>query len=162
SGDQAAATRARIALGLSAAHRGNHTQAVDRLEAALEDETISPAARPDLYGTLGRSYAALGAPGRAVALFEHCLEELESGDDNPSARVRFATDLSYAVADAGDLERAQDVLRSVLADAESVEDVHSRIRLHWSLARLAGLQNDPEALYHARRAIALLEVTEDT
>ncbi len=162
SGDQAAATRARVALGLAAARQGNHGQAVVRLEAALEDGATSPAVRPDLYTALGRSYAALGAPARAVELFESCLEQLGDGGENPAARVRFATYLSYAIADTGDLDRAQRVLHSVLDDAEIVGDVYSRIRLYWSLARLAGLQNGPEALDYARRAIALLEVTEDT
>jgi len=160
-GDDSAATRARIALGLSAARRGEHGQAVVLLESALAATAISAAIRPDLYATLGRSYAALGAPGRAVELFERCLEELGEGTENSGARIRFATYLSYAVADTGDLDRAQDVLRDVLEDSGS-EDVYSRIRLYWSMARIAHLQNGTEALDYARRAIALLEVTEDT
>ena len=74
--------RARIALGFSAARRGDDGQAVVLLEAASR-RTILPGDQPDLYGTLGSSYAALGAPGRAVELFEHCLDELGG-----SARTR--------------------------------------------------------------------------
>lgn len=161
-GDESAAVRARIALGLSAARRGEDGQAIVLLEGALAASTISPAIQPDLYATLGRCYAALGAPGRAVELFEQCLEELGDAAENSAARIRFATYLSYAVADTGDLDRAQAVLRGVLDDAAEVDDVYSRIRLYWSMARLAELQNGPEALDYARRAIALLEVTEDT
>ena len=160
-GDESAATRARVALGLSAARRGDHGQAVVLLESALAGSTISPSIRPDLFSALGRAYEALGAPTRAVELYESCLAEFE-GSENPEARVRFASLLSSALADAGEFDRAQAVLRDVIDDSDAMGDLYSRIRLYWSLARLAGLQNGAEALDYARRAIALLEVTEDT
>jgi transcriptional regulator with XRE-family HTH domain len=147
-GDESVAMRARIALGLSASRRSDHGEAVVLLEGALDAGTVSPAMRPDLYLTLGRSYAALGAPGRAVELFEQCLEELGDVSENSAARIRF--------------DRAQEILRGALDDAAAVDDVFSRIRLYWSMARLAEMQDNPEALDYARRAIALLEVTEDT
>src|SRR5712691_2762875 len=75
-GDTVSASRAEIALGLAAAQRGNYLDAVERLEAALERRPHSPYSRPDLFATLGQSYAALGAPERAVRLFERCLVEL--------------------------------------------------------------------------------------
>src|SRR5207244_6536250 len=55
-GDTESAIRARIALGLAAAQRGNHLEAVERLEAAAADERApAPHSRPDLYTTLGQS-----------------------------------------------------------------------------------------------------------
>src|SRR6266849_323606 len=57
-GDVDSAVRARVALGLAAAHRGNHLEAVERLEAAVAGERApAPHTRPDLYMTLGQSYA---------------------------------------------------------------------------------------------------------
>src|SRR5215216_517410 len=83
-GDHGSAARARIALGLAAAHRGNHLDAVERLEAALEDQSIPVAARPDVYATLGQSYSALGAADRGVRLFERCLAEIEAATSDDS------------------------------------------------------------------------------
>src|SRR5436190_1809946 len=76
-GDAVAARRARIALGIAAAERGSHLEAVERLEAIVNDDAPPPAGtHSDLYTTLGRSYGALGAPQRAVELFERCLQEV--------------------------------------------------------------------------------------
>src|SRR6266508_4807008 len=77
-GDLTSALRAQMALGLLSAERGNHLEAVERLEAVVSDDSAPPPhLRPDLYTTLGQSYAALGAPDRAVALFERCLAQIK-------------------------------------------------------------------------------------
>jgi tetratricopeptide (TPR) repeat protein len=161
-GDFISATRAGIALGLAASHRGNHLDAVERLEEALETQPITVAARPDAYAVLGESYAALGAPDRAVRLFERCLEEIDAAAAEDSGTyIRFATYLSYALSDAGDHERAKEVVREALARAEDADDPYSRVRLYWSLARVAGLEGrSSEALEHIRRATTLLEATD--
>src|SRR5215216_6640107 len=58
-GDATSAIRAKVALGLMAAQRGNHLEAVEQLEAASRSEHApAPHLRPDLYTTLGQSYAA--------------------------------------------------------------------------------------------------------
>src|SRR5881227_3881721 len=76
-GDSISSMRARIALGLVSSQGGHHLEAVERLEAALADAAAPPPhLRPDLYTTLGQSYAALGAPDRAVRVFEDCLERV--------------------------------------------------------------------------------------
>ncbi len=50
-----------------------------------------------------------------------------------------------------------------LARDGEIEDPYMRVRLYWSLARLAHAEGRPGiALANARRAIALLETTEDT
>ena len=163
-GDLPSATRARIGLGLATAARGNHDEAVRRLEEAIESGLVSPSGRPDVYTTLGRSYAVLGKLAHAVELFERCLNELqEDSEQNLAARTRFATYLSYALTDLGDLARAEAVVTEAVAEAEDIADPYTQVRLYWSLARLASLQGRPAtALSHSRRAIALLEATEDT
>jgi tetratricopeptide (TPR) repeat protein len=164
-GDLATASRARIGLGLAAAGRGQHEEAVRALEEAVESGFVTPSARPDVYTALGRAYASLGTPSRAVELFERCLRELEEegGKETVAARTRFATYLSYALTDLGDLARAEAVVTEAVEAAEDIADPYTQVRLYWSLARLASLQGRPAtALDQARRAIALLEATEDT
>ena len=163
-GDAVAASRANIALGLAAAAGGRNADAIDRLESGLELSRVSPSGRPDVYATLGRAYAATGRPDKAVEVFERCLGEVaEDAPEDLTAQVRFTTYLSYALTDLGDLDRAQDVLDSALDQADAMTDAYSRVRLYWSLARLADLQGQPAAaLDYVRRAIALLDVTDDT
>lgn len=163
-GDCVAASRANIALGLAALSAGRTNDAIERLEAGLELSPVSANARPDVFATLGRAYSASGRPEKAVKLFERCLEEVATNSpEDLTARVRFTTYLSYALADMGDLGKAQSLLHGVLNTAEDVTDAYSRVRLYWSLARLHYLQGKPAAaLDYVRRAIALLDVTDDT
>jgi tetratricopeptide (TPR) repeat protein len=153
-----------LALGLAAAQRDSHLEAVELLEAALADSEVDPVEQPDVYATLGHSYSALGAADRAVRLFDRCLEEVtKAAPDDAHKQIRYATYLSYALSDAGDHGRAGQVIRDALERAEIDPDPYTRIRLHWSMARLAGMQGHTrEALRSIRRAIALLEMTEDT
>ncbi|HSC48784.1 MAG TPA: tetratricopeptide repeat protein [Gaiellaceae bacterium] len=163
-GDAVAASRASIALGLAAAAAGRNADAIERLEAGLELSAASPSGRPDVFATLGRAYAATSRSDKAVELFERCLEQIEhDAPGDVAARIRFTTYLSYALTDLGDLERAQAVLDGALERAEELTDAYSRVRLYWGLARLNELQGRPAAaLEYVRRAIALLDVTDDT
>jgi transcriptional regulator with XRE-family HTH domain len=162
-GDQPSARRARIAIGLAAVQRGNHLDAVEALEAALADGIVEAHARPDVYRALGQSYAFLGAPDRAVRLFEQCLEEVKrTHPESTSAQIWYATLLSYALTDAGSYERARDVIRAALTTVEVDADPYTRVRLYWSAARLAHLEGRAsEALENIRQAIALLKATDD-
>jgi tetratricopeptide (TPR) repeat protein len=163
-GDRASAGRAAIGLGLAAAHRGNYLDAVERLESALEYERVPPHVRSDVYSTLGQSYSALGAPDRAARLLEQCLAEVtEAAPEDITLQVQYATYLSYALSDAGEYERATAVVRDALKRAGDSADGYTRIRLYWSLARVAAIEGQAgDALNHIRRAIALLEVTDNT
>ena len=163
-GDAVAASRANIALGLAAAQRGHNNDAIEMLESGLSLSSVSASARPDVYATLGKAYAASGKPRQAVELFERCLAEvsLESPEDF-AAQVRFTTYLSYALTDLGDLRRAEEVLQEALGKAEEMTDAYSRVRLYWGVARLNDVGGRPAAaLDYIRRAIALLDVTDDT
>jgi tetratricopeptide (TPR) repeat protein len=115
--------------------------------------------------TLARAYSSAGVPERAVDLLETCLAELRSTDPyDVAVEVRYANALSYALSDSGDLARAGEVLNEALDRArESGDDPYMRVRLYWSLARLAEMEGKAGmALHHLRRAIALLEATDDT
>jgi tetratricopeptide (TPR) repeat protein len=163
-GDAPSAVRARVGLGLAAAQQAKHDEAVRELEAALESGDLSPSSRPDVFAALGRGYAAQGQPHKAVELFENCLDRVvEEAPDNTAAYIRFATYLSYALADLGDLRRAESVVKEAVKRAEPLADPYTHIRLYWSLARLYEMEGrDAAALQYVRRAIALLEATEDT
>ena len=163
-GDRVSAGRAAIGLGLAAAHHGSHLDAVERLESALEYERVASHLRPDVYTALAQSYAALGAPDRAARLLERCLAEVsESTPEDVTLIVRYATFLSYALTDGGEYERASEVVRDALKRAGESADGYTRVRLYWSLARVAAVEGrSGEALTQIRKAIALLEATDDT
>lgn len=163
-GDLPIARRARIALALSLAREGCHEEVIEMLEEHLERDRPAVAERPDLYALLGRAYAAAGENPRSIALFSRCLEEIRgSKDADPILFVRFASYLSYALVDAGDGAAAQRVLADALERADGVSDRYTLIRLYWSLGRFYAVEGPPgRALDYVRRAIALLEATEDT
>jgi len=164
-GDLTSALRAQMALGLLSAERGNHLEAVERLEAVASDDSAPPPhLRPDLYTTLGQSYAALGAPDRAVRVFDECLTRVRDDvPDDTAVQIRYATFLSYALTDAREYERAAEVVRDALARADDQTDPYTRVRLYWSLARLNAVEGrQSDALEYIRAAIALLKATDDT
>jgi transcriptional regulator with XRE-family HTH domain len=163
-GDEVSATRARIALGLAAARRGDNAGAVRHLEQSLESDLVAPSSRPDVYSTLGRAYADGGEPRKAVELFERGLDDtLRDAPDDRATHVRFATYLSFALTDSGELDRARNVVQDALDRGAHDADPYTRVRLYWSLGRIAHEQSKPlVALEHFRRAVALLEATEDT
>ncbi|MFL5913622.1 MAG: helix-turn-helix domain-containing protein [Gaiellaceae bacterium] len=157
--DTACAFRARVAL---AAVREDHADlpgAIELLEGAVAKEFSNPVEHVDVYSQLGRAYAAVGRTQQAVELFEHCLDACA---DSTSAEARYAVLLSYALSDVGELGRAEEVVRSALKKTRDTEDPYMRVRLYWSMARLAGVEGRASlALSNIRKAIALLETTED-
>ncbi len=163
-GDEASTVRAEIVLGLAASARGDHATAIDYLERAITSERVTPASRPDVFATLGHAYSFVGDPRRAADLFERCLTDLKQlAPDDSASRVRFSTYLSYALTDLGNLRRANEVVEDALELSSEAADPYTRVRLYWSLGRIAYEQSQPQtALEHFRRAVALLEATEDT
>lgn len=161
-GDTTSAIRAEIGLGQVAAQLNRPTEAAEHLQSAV-DVGLSPLDRPDAFATLARSYSLVGAHERAIELLENCLAELDRDDPaNVDAYIRFAGYLSAALTDQGDLVRAENVLREALGKSEN-GDAYARVRLYWAGARLAEVDGHPvRALEYARRAVALLEATEDT
>lgn len=161
--DRSVAAQAQIALALAADDRGDHAGAVAGFEAAFELDRPSPLERLDVFATLGRAYGTLGQTGREIALYEECIDEISRLDGvHAAALARYRIFLSYALSDAGEFSRAEQVLQEALADSETTDDPYMRIRVYWSLARLSEMEGrSTVALRHARRAIALLEATED-
>jgi transcriptional regulator with XRE-family HTH domain len=161
-GDRRAHLRTNVVLAALAQERGDAGRAVRLLEQALADEPFDPYGLSEIYSQLARAYAASGEMRAAVELFERCLDEVTNGDD-PALEARYATTLSYALSDLGELGRAEEVVRHAIRRAKDIEDPYMRIRLYWSMARLAQLEGRPSvALTNVRRAIALLQATEDT
>jgi transcriptional regulator with XRE-family HTH domain len=161
-GDRAATLRGRVALATLAQERREHARAAELLEAALKDEPFAPIERFDIYANLGRAYTEAGRPQEAVNLFESCIEACER-DGDTTTETRYAVLLSYALSDMGDLARAEDVVRRALELTEDSADPYMRVRLYWSMARLAHAEGrESVALTNVRKAIALLQATDDT
>jgi transcriptional regulator with XRE-family HTH domain len=162
-GDHPLALRARVALASLALERGQYQSAASLLEEALVGEPFSPVERFDIYANLGRAYAASGHAERAVELFERCMEAVASGGGDATTEARYATLLSYALSDVGEISRAEEVVQRALERVEDSADPYMRVRLYWSVARLADTQGrEAVALFNVRKAIALLEATDDT
>jgi len=163
-GDQVSASRAQVVLGLAAAGAGRDADAVALLEQATASELVTPATSVNVYATLARSYAALGSPERAVALLEDCLAQIsDRTPDQVAARVRYSTYLGNALTDVGETERAEALLQNLLEDGSTLTDPHMRVRLYWATGRVAAHQgNTTAALDYLRRAVAMLEASEDT
>jgi len=162
--DARAAARAKLGLGLVAAHRGDHPAAIALLEPAVGEPWVTPQTYPDAYATLGHSYTSAGRGEDGVRLLRDALADVVARRPADGATiVRFASYLSYALADLGDLEGARTALAAALRHVDKPEDAYSRIRLYWSNARLASLAGDHDtARLSINRAIALLEASEDT
>jgi transcriptional regulator with XRE-family HTH domain len=160
-GDVVSARRATIGLGVAAFRRGDQKATIAHLEPIAHPDALAPDENADVYSTLGQAYVSLGETQRVTDLYRRCLDAI--GDSNPIAYITYATYLSYALSDAGDLEGARDVVNSVLERADAVGDLYSQVRVYWSAARLEAREGrEALALEHIRHAIALLRATEDT
>ena len=161
--DRQAALRARVALAALAGGRGEWAKAATLLEAALENESFAPVDRYEIYAYLGRAYAFSGRARDAVELYERCIEGVDEAGGDPALEARYATLLSYALSDIGELGRAEDVVAHALARLDETHDPYMRVRLYWSMARLAHAEGRASvALNNVRKAIALLQATDDT
>jgi transcriptional regulator with XRE-family HTH domain len=162
-GDHGVALRARVSLASLAMDRSDWTAAAYLLESAIAGTTFLPAEHLEIYASLGRVYALSGRGAEAVALYERCLEGVADCGGDPSLEARYAAYLSYALSDMGDLARAEEVVSSALGRLDETSDPYMRVRLFWSKARLAHSEGRASvALDNVRRAIALLQATDDT
>jgi transcriptional regulator with XRE-family HTH domain len=161
-GDRDAVLRARVSLASLALERDAFDDAATLLEAAVAGEPFSAVDRFDIFANLGRAYAGSGRPERAVELFQKCITAVEELGGDPSVEARYATLLSYALTDMGEIARAEEVVSHALDRTKDTSDPYMRVRLYWSIARLAHAEGrDSVALANARKAIALLEATDD-
>jgi transcriptional regulator with XRE-family HTH domain/cellobiose-specific phosphotransferase system component IIA len=154
------AARARAALGVYLAGQGRLAEAIELIEAALAYPFATPGVFTEAYGTLAASYIHVNEEQRAVEFCERALA-LTPPEDT-AVRLTLVTHLSAALADLGQLERAQEVLNEVAVVVREA-DPYSRARLHWSQARVATARGKRQlALRHMQKAIMILEGTEDT
>ena len=135
----AAATRARIVLGLEAAARGDHAAPIEQLAAVVGSELVTPADRPDVYSTLGRAYAPSGRRARRWRCSSaRSTSSRRVEPENIAARVRYSTYLSYALTDLGELQRAKAVVGGALRRVRRAgRPVHARAALLVARAALA-------------------------
>jgi tetratricopeptide (TPR) repeat protein len=161
-GDHAIVLRARAGLGMAALERGDHAGAIAALEEPIQAGALSPLANAELVAVLARAYVSAGRKREAVELLEQAVSTTaEAGD--LITYLRFASFLSYALSDVGELERAREVVEEALERGQAVDDPYMRVRLYWSQARLAAASGATrQALRALRKAITLLELTEDT
>jgi len=162
-GDASSALRARVSLATLALESSEWSFAAELLETALEGEPFAPVDHYDIYARLGRAYAASGRAQDAVDLYERCLTGVADAGGDAALEARYAALLSYALSDMGELARAEDVVSGALAKLDETSDPYMRVRLYWSMARLAHTEGRPSvALGNIRKAIALLQATDDT
>src|SRR5436190_8536938 len=162
-GDNGAASRARVAIAQLALEDGRAQDAVDVLDEPSKGEPFLPGDRVETYVNLGRAYAAVGRTNEAAELFERCLAAVEAERADPALEARYATLLGSALSDTGDIARAEDAVRSALDRVEETGDPYLRVRQYWSAARHAQAEGrESAALSKVRRAVALLEATDDT
>jgi len=163
-GDTFVEARARAGRGIALSGLGESRSAAAELERALDAEAAMPELRPDAYRALARAYRELGMPQRAVQLLERCVEELgrrPPGDEATAAL--YSTYLSQALEERGEAAGARIALLEARERLEAIGDARARIRLQWSLAREAVEERRfDRALAYLRRAVTLVEATEDT
>ena len=157
--------RARAGLGLIESMRGEHAEAIGHLAAATDSGYLPPETRPDLYRALGHAHIAVSASRRAVELYERCLEEVRTrAPGDAGLHIKFAVYAASAYSTLGDNRSVRRVLAEATERAEHEAAASpNRINLYWALARASWAENDSEAaLEYIRRAIGLLESSEDT
>jgi tetratricopeptide (TPR) repeat protein len=148
-------------LGHLALRQGEPREAIALFERALVSSGLEECERPGLAESLGRAYALVGEFEPCVAIFERCLAAAERTGDSIQA-IRFACLLGYALSDAGDFARAEEVVGPALAAGRDSFDPYMRARVYWSKAKLRVDQGDAEgASRYAYQALAALELTED-
>jgi transcriptional regulator with XRE-family HTH domain len=152
--------RARASLGAALVDWGRPTEAIEQIEAAIVFPAMHPDLSPSVHGILAHAYCDIGRPGDAVIVCERALEEADPS--NEVTRALLCTELGQALSNLGDFQRAEQVLNE-MADTVERTDSYSQARFHWSLARVAAMQDKRRlALRHLHEAITLLKRTEDT
>jgi transcriptional regulator with XRE-family HTH domain len=153
--------KTRVVLGLALASWGRPGDALSELTAATTHPVIRPQIYPNAYRALARALCDVGRTEEGVELCELVLKEVGADGDRALCMI-FATELSQALSDLGEFDRAQEVLEDYAGEIEEA-DPYARARIHWSLARVATLKDERRlALRHMRQAIGLLQGTEDT
>ena len=152
--------RALAGLGKIALDDGRAEEATQQLEEARSLLGPAIAEHPHVLEWLGAAYAGLGELESAISVYEPALAAAhERGDAFEQAR--FAVLLADTLVAAGALDRAEALLRDVLAHAAELGNPAARARLYWTQAQQQGDagRHDAAARY-TRRAVATLDLTD--
>ena len=148
-------------LGHLALRLGDPREAIALFEQALVDSRMEEWQSPTLAESLARAYSVVGELDPSVAILERCLAAFEQIGDRVQA-IRFACVLGYALSDAGQFARAEQVVSKALAEGRESFDPYMRARVYWARAKLQLDQGDFDgASRYAYQALAALELTED-
>ena len=159
--DDAARASALTWLGQLAYEEGEPRLARARLEEAIQLYGADECLHPEVADTLGRTYVAMGEDELAIGIFERCLRDAEARED-VFATLRFSVLLGNTLIDRGNLARAEEVLGGTLALTHGMSDPLVRARVYWTQSRLhAGKNETATAARYARKAIGLIELTEE-
>jgi tetratricopeptide (TPR) repeat protein len=154
--------RALEGLGQLAFRQGRPRDAIKSFEDALRLYGDAEYQHPSLADSLGRAYASIGEVESSIGIFERCLDQARQHGD-VIEEMRFLVLLGYALVDAGNFGRAEELLGHALALGKDMDDPHVHISLYWSQSRLHAERNDSEtASRYARRALEFLLLTEDS
>jgi tetratricopeptide (TPR) repeat protein len=154
--------RALEGLGQLAFRKGQPREAIKHFEEALRTFGDPEFAHPSLAESLGRAYALTGELESSIGIFERCLAEARDRRDTLE-EIRFLVLLGFALVDAGNFGRAEELLGHALAVAKDIDDPRIRVSLYWSQSRLHAERNESEtASHYARRALEALLLTEDS
>jgi DNA-binding SARP family transcriptional activator len=155
--DHAARARITADLGLVELRSGSLAAASDRAKGALQlaelagDREAIAQAR-NLAGLLARQDARIVDAQRHL---EHAAALARSLPD-PSAYIAVLNNLALTTADAGDDERARELLEAAIVRCSQQGDHHHRAALHHKLADLLHrLDRDDEAMEHLKQAVTL-------
>jgi tetratricopeptide (TPR) repeat protein len=154
--------RALEGLGQLAFRQGRPREAIKHFEEALRVYGDSEYEHASLADSLGRAYASIGEVESSIGIFERSLGQARERGD-VIEEMRFLVLLGYALVDAGNFGRAEELLGHALALGKDMDDPHVHVSLYWSQSRLHAERNDSEtASRYARRALEYLLLTEDS
>jgi tetratricopeptide (TPR) repeat protein len=153
--------RAAAGLGKIALRRGETSDAIERLEIALEAELPATDAAT-VAEALGRAYASQGRFAEAFDLFGRYLEAAKARNERVEV-LRFSVLLANALIDSGNFSRAEAVLGAAVDLARQSLDPMLKAELYWSQSRLYSSEGNTDlAARYARLTVSTLEDTEHT
>jgi tetratricopeptide (TPR) repeat protein len=154
--------RAEAALGRLAFDEGDHDAAVDFLERAIAEPGLPVTERTLALELLGKALALLARFDESRAALDQGLATARDAHDH-LAELRFVVLIANLLIDRGNLDRAEELLSSIIDDARKTQDPIALANLYWSQARLHASQHRQDlAARYARMAHATLEATEHT
>ena len=132
-------------------------------EGARRRDLCSRRSLRDLFVPRPRVRVVPAGPQDAVELYERCIEAVEDAEGDPALEARYATLLSYALSDMGEIGRAEEVVGArARAARRHAGPVHAGTPLLVDGAPRAYGGSRLVALNNVRKAIALLQATDDT